>query len=233
MNIEERSGALFHWGLWKTSAAHCVICPKIIAVNFIDIVVAVAIGWGLFKGFSNGVIKEIAGLLGVIVGIWAGLRLAFIFADYYRENWELPEKFVPFLAFFTAFALGLLAIFLIGRLLSKLLDAAMLGMVNKVAGAVFGGLKWALIVGSLFSILGNSAILPQETRDNSATYPYLTAYTKGVHEYSVGLIPAAKNVFAEMETYFTGIDSVQSDTLPAPSFRKNDSLQTDTVPPQP
>lgn len=196
-------------------------------MNFIDLIFAIALGWGIIKGLSNGVIREVAGLLGVVIGIWAGLRLAFVFADYYRENWELPEKIIPFIAFFTAFTLGLIAVFLIGRILSKMLDAAMLGWVNKAAGAVFGGLKWAFIIGSLLSITGNSGVLPKTATEGSATYPYLNAYCKTVNEYTVGLIPAAKNVFSEMETYFTGIDSIhgRTDSLPAAP----DSLNPDVT----
>lgn len=190
-------------------------------MNFIDIIAAIALGWGIIRGFANGLVRELAGLLGVIIGIWVGLRLAFVFADYYRENWDVPEKAIPMLAFFTGFIIALVGIFLLGRILDKVLDAAMLTVVNKAAGAIFGALKWAFIIGTFFSILGNSGILPKQTQEDSFSYPFLSGYCKTVNEYSIGLIPAAKNVFTDMETYFTGIDSTKG---------QQDSIPNDTIP---
>lgn len=189
-------------------------------MNLIDIIAAIAVGWGIIRGFANGLIRELAGLLGIIIGVWLGLRLAFIFADYYRTHWEVPEKAIPMLAFFTGFILALVGIFLLSRILDKILDAAMLTVINKAAGAVFGALKWAFIVGTFFSILGNSGILPETTQDDSFSYPFLSGYCKTVNQYSIGLIPAAKDVFTDMETYFTGIDSAKGLT---------DSLATDSL----
>lgn len=192
-------------------------------MNFIDIIVLVAVGYGIFKGFQNGVIYEVAGLLGLVVGVWAGMRLAFIFANYYKENFEVPAKWLPLLAFFTAFMLGMGAIWLSGRLVNGLVNTAQLGIVNRLAGAAFGLLKWAFIAGTFFSLIGNSMILTPEVQAGSATYPIVTGYCKVVTEYSIGLLPKARNVFDEMETYFVeldstrraGVDSVAVDSLEA------------------
>ena len=51
-------------------------------MNLIDIVALVLIGLGAWRGVKNGMIKEVAGLLGLVIGVWAGMRLAFVFANY-------------------------------------------------------------------------------------------------------------------------------------------------------
>jgi membrane protein required for colicin V production len=175
-------------------------------VNFIDIIVLVLLGLGIVRGFMNGVIREVAGLLGAVLGIWAGLRLAFVFAEYYRQHIDINEKLLPFLAFLTAFVLALVAVLLLGRVLDKIVKEASLGIVNKLMGALFGALKWGFITGSILNIVGNSGYL-KSTMDGSATYPYITGYTQYVTEYSIGLVPQAKNVFGEMNTYFNPSDS--------------------------
>jgi membrane protein required for colicin V production len=190
-------------------------------MNFIDIIVLVAVGYGAFKGFRNGMIFEIAGLLGLIVGIWAGLRLAFIFADYYKENFELPGKWIPLLAFMTAFLLGMGGVWLAGRLANGLVKTVQLGIVNTIAGAVFGGLKWAFLVGTFLTLIGNSMVLPKEVQESSATYPIVTAYCSAVQGYSIGLLPKARNVFEDVDQYFVSLDS---------THRAQDSLATDSLP---
>lgn len=201
-------------------------------MNYIDLIAAVAIGYGMFKGFSRGLIAELTGLLGVIVGIWAGLRLAFIFADYYAENTQIPGDIIPFLAFLTAFLLALAGVYLLGRVIGFIANQVALGLPNKLAGGLFGGLKFAFILGALLSILGNSKVLPETATEGSATYPYLKGYVEKVNEYSIALVPAARNVFEEMDGYFTGLDSLRQnrdpdgELSPEPASPANDSLNT-------
>ena len=124
------------------------------ALTYIDIIVLVAVGFGLIRGWTNGIIKEVAGMVGVILGVWAGLRLAWVFADYYQENFEVPEAVIPLIAFLSAFLLVLIVVIMIGRLLRKILEKAALSGFDKIAGALFGGLKLAFIVGTLVGLVG-------------------------------------------------------------------------------
>ncbi|MCB9231735.1 MAG: CvpA family protein [Bacteroidia bacterium] len=180
-------------------------------LTFIDIIAAIGIGFGLIRGWTNGIIKEVAGLIGVVLGIWAGFRFAFIFANYYQENFELPEAVIPFLAFLTAFILVLVIVFFIGRMLKFLLDKTNLSVLNQASGALFGGLKFAFLVGSLIGLIGKAGFISEETKGKSIAYPFLTTYCEGVMEYSIGLIPAAKNVFKDMDEYF---DKIQGENAP-------------------
>ncbi|MEM7035504.1 MAG: CvpA family protein [Bacteroidota bacterium] len=192
-------------------------------MNLIDIVVLLAVGFGAFRGFRNGVIHEVFGLLGLVVGIWAGMRLAFIFANYYRDNFEIPENFLPLLAFLTAFAIGIGIFILAGKVATMVVKTVQLGLVNRAAGAVFGGLKFAFLVGTLLSMIGNSQVITEETKEGSATYPILNAYCQGVQDYSIGLLPFAKNVFGEMEDYFTDLDSIRQENKGTPPEGSPDS----------
>lgn len=171
----------------------------------IDIVAAIAIVYGLVKGIFNGIIKEVAGLVAVVFGIWAGFRFAFIFADYYKENTELPENVIPFIAFATAFAVVMALVLLGGRLLKFILEKAELNEIDRAAGAAFGTLKWAFIIGTVISLVGKANLVSEETKQNSITYPILTTYCEVVTEYTIGLIPTVKNVFTEIDDYFKSL----------------------------
>lgn len=179
-------------------------------MNFFDIIALVILGYGAYKGYRNGVILEVAGLLGVVIGFWAGMRLAFIFANYYRDTFKVPENWIPALAFFTAFAIGLGAVFLAAKAATTLLKTAQLNLPNRLAGATFGILKWAFLFGSLVSIIGDSQFLGNDVKESSKVYPVLNTYCSVVQGYSIGLLPAAHNVFDDMEHYFVELDSVRN-----------------------
>ncbi len=186
-------------------------------MNFLDIFALIALGWGAYKGFKNGVLIEVAGLIGLVIGFWAGMRLAFLFADYYRDHFQLPEKWIPAIAFFTAFAIGIGAVYLAAWAATKLLQTAQLNLPNRLAGGIFGVLKWGFLVGAFFTIVGTSQILSPETTDGSKSYAILKGYSHGVQAYSIGLIPAAHNVMEDMERYFVSVDSVHREQKGAPA----------------
>ena len=193
-------------------------------MNFLDIVALIALGWGAYKGFRNGVLIEVAGLLGLLIGFWAGMRLAFLFADYYRDHFHFPEKWVPAIAFFTAFAVGIGSVYLAAWAATKLLQTAQLNLPNRLAGGLFGVLKWSFLVGAFFAIIGTSQILTPQTTEGSKSYAILKGYSHAVQGYTIGLIPAARNVMDDMERYFVSVDSVHdeqnglpSDSLGSPS----------------
>jgi membrane protein required for colicin V production len=180
-------------------------------VNFLDIVALIALGWGAYKGFKNGVLIEVAGLIGLVIGFWAGMRLAFLFADYYRDHFHLPEKWVPAIAFFTAFAVGIGTVYLAAWAATKLLQTAQLNLPNRIAGGVFGVLKWGFLVGAFFMIVGTSQILTPATTEGSRSYAILKSYSHAVQGYTIGLVPAARNVLDDMEHYFVSVDSVHQE----------------------
>lgn len=181
-------------------------------MNLLDLVAAIVVGYGLVKGFFNGAVKEIFNLIAVVVGLWAGMRIAFIFADYYKSHTEISQRYVPFLGFLTAFLLILAGLLLLGRLIDRRLDNSALNLPNQIAGAVLGGAKWAFILGTFLSVIGHSQYLSDPVKKGSLSYAPLTEFCAGVNEYTIALVPGAGNVFTEMKDYF--LDMAHQATAP-------------------
>ena len=53
-------------------------------MNYLDIVITIALIYGLIKGFANGFIKEITGLLGLIIGAYVAIN----FSSYLHPKFE-------------------------------------------------------------------------------------------------------------------------------------------------
>ncbi|MBT8314832.1 MAG: CvpA family protein, partial [Maribacter sp.] len=77
-------------------------------------------------------------------------------------------------AFIITFVIIVLVVHLAGKFLTKIADFAMLGLLNKLAGAIFGALKVAVIIGALlvFFERANSSIniVKSETLEESILY---------------------------------------------------------------
>lgn len=118
-------------------------------MSFLDIVLGILLVWGLYKGLTNGLFVELASLIALIAGIFGAIHFSYIAGDYLSQNMEWNERYIKISAFLITFIAIVLLVHLAGKLLTKIADFAMLGLLNKIAGAIFGMLKVAIILGAL------------------------------------------------------------------------------------
>ena len=122
-------------------------------MNYIDIAIVGLVIFGAVKGFSKGFIIEAASLIALILGLIGALLFSstvgtllesFIDAD------RIPPSGVLFILTFIAIIIG---INLLAKFLTRVLKMAALGGLNRLLGAVFGGLKFILILSAITLIL--------------------------------------------------------------------------------
>ena len=119
-------------------------------MNWLDIVIAIILVIQVIVGLSQGLIKALLGLIGLIVGI--------VLAGRFYENLGSRLTFIdnPDAANVAAFVAILLIVWvvfsIIATILTKIVSAVFLGWVNKLGGAVFGLLMGALFVGAALAV---------------------------------------------------------------------------------
>lgn len=121
-------------------------------MSIIDIVLAALILFGLVRGFLKGLFVEIASLVALIAGVYGAIHFSYFASDLLKEHFEWEENTIALVAFAITFLVIVLAIALAGKALTKLADFAALGILNRLLGALFGGLKIALILSALLVI---------------------------------------------------------------------------------
>lgn len=114
-------------------------------MNYLDIIIIIPLLYGAVKGFSNGLIKEITGLLGLIIGVYVAVNFSSYLYPKFTEFLGGHEQFVPIIAFTTLFVVSIFSIRLIGNILDKLTKILALGWISKILGSVFGVLKIVVI----------------------------------------------------------------------------------------
>ncbi|WP_046743306.1 CvpA family protein [Kordia zhangzhouensis] len=144
-------------------------------MNFIDIILGGMILLGIVRGLMKGLFVEVASLVALIAGLYGAIHFSYFAGDYLSEqfhSWD--EKYINLTAFAITFIVILVLITLAGKLLTKIADFASLGILNKLLGGAFGGLKMAVIAGAIlvfFDRTNNTMeFVKQETIDNSVLY---------------------------------------------------------------
>lgn len=112
----------------------------------IDIILGALILFGVIRGLMKGLFVEIASLAALVAGVYGAIHFSNFAAGFLMEKVSWDEKYINIVAFAITFVVIVLAIALAGKALTKLADFAALGIINKVLGAVFGGLKIGLIL---------------------------------------------------------------------------------------
>ena len=118
-------------------------------MNKIDIILLVILGFGLIRGFMRGLIIEMASLVAIVVGIYGAIHFSFFTARLLGELMPSSQQTIEVVAFGITLIVLMLAVMFLAKVLTKMLKAAELGFLNRLAGALFGALKAAVIVGSL------------------------------------------------------------------------------------
>ncbi|MGB5817974.1 MAG: CvpA family protein, partial [Saonia sp.] len=143
-------------------------------MGFLDIVIGLLLLWGLYRGLKNGLFVEIASIIALVAGLFGAIHFSYITGDYLSENMEWNERYINLAAFIITFVLIVFVVHLAGKLLTKIADFAMLGLLNKIAGGIFGALKVAVILGALlvFFHRANTSmkLITEDTLNQSVLY---------------------------------------------------------------
>ncbi|MBD3789348.1 MAG: CvpA family protein [Campylobacterales bacterium] len=166
--------------------------------NYFDVTIgAIVIILGI-KGFINGFIKEIFGLIGLVAGVYFASRLAETAAKYIDQNFLHMEntsllKLLGFLAILIIIWLGAT---IVGTIISKLTDASGLGFLNRLLGLIIGGGKYFIIFALIVTALSNVTLIKDNLEKyvkESVLYPYLKitgSYLINMDTSALGLTPS-------------------------------------------
>jgi len=107
------------------------------------------------KGFLNGVIKEIAGLVGIIGGFFLASRYYHQAGEFINTNlMTIPNKSaIDLVGFVGVFLLVWIFCIFLGFLFNNLIKVSALGFLDKLLGFIVGGLKFFLIVSIIVASL--------------------------------------------------------------------------------
>jgi membrane protein required for colicin V production len=147
-------------------------------MNWVDLVIIVILILSMIMGFINGLVKEVASLAALFLGIWGAIKLSGFTAGKLYDYFDLSGKYVGIVAFIITFGIIVVVIHLLGVLADRIVNAASLGFINRLLGIVFGLLKSVLIMSVFFMILNGIDVrrpfLPHEKIEKSIFYNPIT-----------------------------------------------------------
>lgn len=122
-------------------------------MNYIDIIILLFLLFGAFRGFSKGLVIEVATLAGLILGVYISIRYSSYTEGILRDFMNITSEYISYIALAVTFIVVVVGVYILGKLLTKLVDIISLGLVNKLLGTLFGIVKYFIIVCVLLMIV--------------------------------------------------------------------------------
>ena len=157
----------------------------------LDLILLVCFIPGIIRGLSKGFLEQALALAGIVLSVWAAFHFSSMVSSWLQPYLTVSETVLNVIAFALILVAISLGVLLVAKLLTKVVELAMMGWLDKVLGLVFALAVNALVIGVfviLFDTLNqkfsfvkaevlDASILYTGLRDLSClVFPYLKAF---------------------------------------------------------
>ncbi|MBR5257028.1 MAG: CvpA family protein [Bacteroidales bacterium] len=157
----------------------------------LDIILLICFLPGIIRGLSKGFLEQALSLGGIFLSVWAAFKFSTLVCGWLKPYLSLSETTLSVVAFALILVAVCLAVLIVAKLLTKVLEMSMLGWLDKILGLAFALVVNALLLG-VFIILFDTlnlkfGFVKPEVLDASTVYttlrdlsylvfPYLKAF---------------------------------------------------------
>ena len=143
-------------------------------MNTLDIIILLCFVPALISGISKGFIEQAIALVSLVLGAWLAYRFSALVSSWLEPVLEVSETALNVISFAAILIVVILALFMLGKMLSGLMRLVLLGWLDRLLGVVFALVKAALFIGLviiLFDTLNlKFEFVEQEILDGSIFY---------------------------------------------------------------
>ena len=164
-------------------------------IEIIDWIIIGVVAVGTVLGFAKGALKQLASLVGLVAGLLLARALYVTVGERMAVEFGTSATVAQIIAFFLIWILVPIALLWVASLLSRVLEVVHLGILNRLAGALFGGVKYTLIVSMAIQLIEfidpKGDLVSQNIRKDSILYDEM-------EEVGDVFVPTIKNMTKEL-----------------------------------
>ncbi len=163
-------------------------------MSSLDYILLTPVLFGLLRGLMRGLVKELLSLVSIVAGVLAAKFCSAPVANVLHTSLSIPAVWANWIAYVVMFFAVAALCTLLRKIIMRFINNLDLGGFNRLLGAAFGALKWALVVSVCLNLLAmvedKIPIIKPEEKQASVTYKPLftlasTAWTYVKSEQSL------------------------------------------------
>jgi membrane protein required for colicin V production len=171
-------------------------------MNTLDIVLLLLFIPGIIRGISKGFLEQAIALVGIVFSVWAAFKFLTPACDLLRQYITIPDTILQVVAFLLILIVVSVVVLLLAKLLTKVVEMALLGWLNKALGLVSAILITAVVLGVLIilfdTVNGQFNLVKSDILETSVVYNLLKDFGYFIFPFLKQLImpeaPAAAEV---------------------------------------
>ena len=156
-------------------------------MNYFDLAILIIISFGILRGILKGLIIEVSSLISLYIGIVGSITYSEYLSKLIINYTKWNETTVNIFCFILIFIVIVWSIMLTAKLITKILKIAYLGLLNRIFGGLFGGVKWMVILSGIIIIynsLNQVITIPNNLLKESLSYNLLLDFGNLIFDWS-------------------------------------------------
>ena len=169
-------------------------------MNTLDIIILILFIPGIIRGLTKGFLQQAIALVGIVISAWIAKQFFPRVAEFLSPLTGLEGQALDVLSFAIVLIVALVILLLLAKLLTKVVEMATLGWLNRALGVFLSIFITAIVIGFLatvfdtldakFNIMGENTLIK-----DSLLYGYLRDFAEAAFPYLKQIIaPAAEAV---------------------------------------
>jgi len=155
---------------------------------WVDLLILVAAGYGVFKGIRTGAVRQIVGFAGFFVALLLATALMDEVGAMLVASFSISPRISTLVGFGVTMIGALLVLGILTRVLEKTIEAAKLGVVNRGVGGAVGMVRSLLVVSAVLVPLRTIGVPRADVREASPFYAPVAALLPFVWDHTGGLV---------------------------------------------
>lgn len=180
---------------------------------WIDISFLIIVLIGIWRGWRQGLIISIFATLAWVLGITGAMKLCTVMAIFFRDKFELQSPYVAVISFILIFIVIALIVYGMGKLLERVIEIVGLGFINRALGVLLRVLIFTFLFSMFIWLINQAGLISPETRSQSKTIGYLLPTADQAINFFGNILPAVKNIFADIEHFFEDLANKAKSTV--------------------
>lgn len=160
-------------------------------MNLLDFLIFLPILFFCYRGFANGIIKEVLSIVGIVLAVFLTFKYMDEVGSWIRPLFNENAGYIPFVSGALIFIGTIVIVHFMAFLGKKFLETINLNFINRISGMAFGFLKSGIIVSAVLLFLAGFNLPSAESREESILYSYVIHLAPWAYDAVAALYPGA------------------------------------------
>lgn len=168
-------------------------------MNALDILILALLLLGVIRGWLCGLCREVVSVVGFIAGLVVACMLYSTVGDWIAPRIGSGVSAARALAFILLWIGVPVGLSLLADLMTKVVETVKLGGLNRLGGALFGGLKYLIFLSCILNVVYRVHLMPDSVGGDSRLYHPVRALSDRVFDF------CQPHVYRVMETVTSSV----------------------------